>query len=132
MLFKIILMGLALLILLLHHIVLKRIRTEQTDEFVHMNLGNQTLERLVAEWNHLIEAKQDIRSMAVRSERELTNMITSRSHDLRTPLTAIIGYIQLLEKEDLPSKDRQAYVSIVHARATQLYNLIQSFLVYQL
>lgn len=138
MLFTIIVITLVLLILLLRYISLmvemKRVRNElerirfaKTDEYVHINLGHRTLEQLVSELNELIESKQEIRGEAVRSERELTNMITSMSHDLRTPLTAIIGYIQLLEQSDINGDEYKHYVTIIHNRATQLHALVQSF-----
>lgn len=138
MLFIIIVIVLVLLILLLRYISLtlemkqvrnelERIRLAKTDEYVQMNLSHRTLEQLVSELNELIESKQEIRGEAVRSERELTNMITSMSHDLRTPLTAIIGYIQLLEQSDIHAEDYKRYVAIIHTRATQLHALVQSF-----
>lgn len=48
------------------------------------------------------------------------------SHDLRTPLTAIIGYLQLLEKEKL-SENERAYLAAAHQRAQHLEKLINNF-----
>lgn len=138
MFLTIIILSFLLLILLWRHLFiykemnrvtseLKRIRLTRTDEYVHMTLADHTLEQLVVEINHLIEDKQDVMGTAVRNERELTNMITSMSHDLRTPLTAMIGYIQLLKQDNLNSQDRAHYLTIVHRRAQQLHALIQSF-----
>ncbi len=106
---------------------LKRIRMEQTNEYVQITIGHQAVERLAVEINQLIEEKQDILGSAVQGEQELAGMITGMSHDLRTPLTAIIGYVQLLEDEAITPEERSYYLSIVRGRANQLHALIQSF-----
>lgn len=106
---------------------LRQIRMSETNELVQIDLGNQAVEDLAHEINILIKNKQKIRGEAIRTEHELHAMITSMSHDLRTPLTAMIGYLQLLEDTDTSMNDQKRYVSIVHERAEQLYTLIQSF-----
>lgn len=106
---------------------LERIRAEQTNEYIQINVGHQVVERLAVEINQLIEEKQEVRGSAVRAERELAGMITSMSHDLRTPLTAIIGYVQLLEDPAITPETRAHYLAIVRGRASQLHALIQSF-----
>lgn len=106
---------------------IQRIRKSKTNERVQITLGYQTTERLAAEINALIEEKQEVRGEAIRSEQELTEMITSMSHDLRTPLTAIIGYVQLLDQPNITAEERAQYTSIVHGRANQLQAFIQSF-----
>lgn len=106
---------------------LERIRLEQTNEYVQINIGNQAVEKLAAEINKLIEEKQEVRGSAVRAQQELSGMITGMSHDLRTPLTAIIGYVQLLEDPAITPETRAHYLSIVRGRASQLHALIQSF-----
>ncbi len=106
---------------------LERIRTKGTDERLQIKLGNRTTERLAVEINALMDEKQEVRGGAIRREKELTEMITSMSHDLRTPLTAIIGYVQLLDKPEITLEEHTRYTSIVYGRASQLQALIQSF-----
>lgn len=106
---------------------LKRLNPDQTDEHLQIALIDQTLEALVVEINEVITSRQQIKGAAIRSERELNHMITSMSHDLRTPLTAMMGYIQLLERKDLTDADYTRYLSIIESRAKQLHALIQNF-----
>lgn len=106
---------------------LKRIRKAQTKEKITITFGNQTIEQLAQQLNFLIDDKLESQRETIRTERQLTEMIASMSHDLRTPLTAIIGYIQLLEKEEISSEDRTHYITIIKTRAKQLHALIQSF-----
>ena len=59
----------------------------------------------------------------MKPRREVANI----SHDLRTPLTSVIGYIQLLEDEDLSEEEREKYKEILLSRAKSLEGLIEGF-----
>jgi signal transduction histidine kinase len=64
-------------------------------------------------------------SEKVKSERMKVELITNVSHDLKTPLTSIISYLDLLSKEDgLPQRANE-YVGILVQKAERLNNLIQ-------
>jgi len=58
------------------------------------------------------------------SERLKVDLITNVSHDLKTPLTSIIGYIDLLKKEQLPEQAVE-YVNILSEKAYRLRTMIQ-------
>lgn len=62
-----------------------------------------------------------------RKEQDLRRQITNVSHDLRTPLTSILGYLQLLGQEDLPEEKRREYLAVVENRARTLQALITAF-----
>lgn len=62
-----------------------------------------------------------------RKEQDLRRQIANVSHDLRTPLTSILGYLQLLEQEDLPQEKRREYLAVVESRARTLQALITAF-----
>jgi signal transduction histidine kinase len=53
-----------------------------------------------------------------------TELITNVSHDLRTPLTSIITYTELLKTPDLTEEDREAYVQIIDRKSKRLKVLI--------
>lgn len=60
------------------------------------------------------------------SERTKNELITNIAHDLRTPLTSIIGYLELLSlKKDLPDEQRGQYIDIAYAKAKKLETLIE-------
>ncbi|WP_314067582.1 HAMP domain-containing sensor histidine kinase [uncultured Vagococcus sp.] len=59
-----------------------------------------------------------------RSENLKTELLTNVSHDLRTPLTSIISYGDLLTKENLKEEDRQEYTAIINRKAMRMKNLI--------
>ena len=57
----------------------------------------------------------------------IRQQIANISHDLRTPLTSILGYLQLLEGDSLTVEERREYLGIVRGRAKALQSLITSF-----
>ncbi len=60
----------------------------------------------------------------VKSERMKTELITNVSHDLKTPLTAIITYVDLLKKEEDPQK-REEYLAVLERKSQRLKALIE-------
>jgi signal transduction histidine kinase len=61
----------------------------------------------------------------VRSRNMKTELITNVSHDLKTPLTAIITYVDLLKKEDLTDEERRSYVETLDKKSQRLKVLIE-------
>ena len=68
--------------------------------------------------------KQSMQAQA-RSERLKTELITNVSHDLRTPLTSIITYTDLLKADNLTDEERAKYVSILESKSLRLKTLIE-------
>ncbi len=61
----------------------------------------------------------------VKSERMKTELITNVSHDLKTPLTAITTYIELLKNREITQKEHDSYVEILEKKAMRLKVLIE-------
>lgn len=62
---------------------------------------------------------------AVKGERMKTDLITNVSHDLKTPLTSIVNYVDLLKKEDLNNEKAGEYVNILEEKSARLKQLIE-------
>ncbi len=60
----------------------------------------------------------------MRSERMKTELITNVSHDIKTPLTSIINYADLLKKEDIQNKAAAEYIDVIDRQASRLKKLI--------
>lgn len=88
---------------------------------------NSSAEALIAAVNGLLELRQADEADYRRREAALRRQIANVSHDLRTPLTSILGYLQLLEGEHLSQEERTEYLNIVEGRAKALQTLITSF-----
>ena len=61
----------------------------------------------------------------VKSQRMKTELITNVSHDLKTPLTAITTYIDLLKKEDITEEERRSYIDTLERKSLRLKVLIE-------
>lgn len=61
----------------------------------------------------------------VKSQRMKTELITNVSHDLKTPLTAITTYVELLKKEDLTEEERKSYIETLEKKSLRLKVLIE-------
>lgn len=83
-------------------------------------------EELLVCLNDLLELRQRERADYRRKEQALRQQIANVSHDLRTPLTSILGYLQLLEGGLSPEK-RQEYFQVIEGRARTLQTFIASF-----
>ena len=61
----------------------------------------------------------------IKSERLKTELITNVSHDIKTPLTSIINYIDLLKKEDIKNEKANEYIEILDSKSQRLKKLIE-------
>ena len=61
----------------------------------------------------------------VKSSRMKTELITNVSHDLKTPLTAITTYVELLKKEDITEEERNSYIETLEKKAARMKVLIE-------
>lgn len=60
-----------------------------------------------------------------RAERMKTELITNVSHDIKTPLTSIVNYVDLLEKEDIQPEKAKEYVDVLNRQAARLKKLTE-------
>ena len=94
---------------------------------VSMAAPNAAAEELLTAINTLLDLREQEEGDYRRQERAIRQQITNISHDLRTPLTSILGYLQLLEGEGLTAEERREYLAIVQGRAKTLQSMIVSF-----
>lgn len=62
---------------------------------------------------------------AMQNEKMKTELITNVSHDLKTPLTSIINYVDLLQKCDIPDETAQSYLQVLSEKSDRLKHLIE-------
>ncbi|CEK29917.1 sensor signal transduction histidine kinase [[Clostridium] sordellii] len=105
---------------------LDNIENDKTRVKLQVNLKYKYIEELSQKINYLIKRQSIIIANTKEQENKLKAFIVSISHDLRTPLTSIKGYIQLLEKEISETKKRN-YISIVKKKIQILNDLINDF-----
>lgn len=61
----------------------------------------------------------------MRSERFKTELITNVSHDLKTPLTSIVSYVDLLKKEEIENENAQEYIEVLDRQSKKLRKLTE-------
>ena len=61
----------------------------------------------------------------LKSERMKAELITNVSHDLKTPLTSIINYVDLLKKEEVPGEKAQEYIEVLDRKSQRLKKLTE-------
>ena len=105
--------------------------TQDTNSPVFLSTRDAHARRLAAELNvHLKELRRQ-RQRFQQGDTELKNAITNISHDLRTPLTAIQGYLDLLEREEQPENTRR-YLDSIQNRMEAMTRLTEELFRYSL
>ncbi|MDF2845378.1 MAG: phoR2 [Herbinix sp.] len=88
---------------------------------------DKNLELLLKKINELYLARQEERIAYQRREIQIRREIENISHDLRTPLTSILGYVDLIQNDDLEENEKEEYLQIIKKRAKVLQGFIQDF-----
>lgn len=101
---------------------LRHLRTgELTDKLTDMPTG--VLSTMAEDINSLGDGMQSALQNAIRAERMKSELITNVSHDLKTPLTSILNYSDLLCQEHLTPEEANDYAKIIHQKSLRLKNL---------
>lgn len=100
-----------------------------TNTLIDISCGDRCMRDLADSLNQQLENLQKERHRFHQGDLELKNAITSISHDLRTPLTAIFAYLDLLNREEINEKVRR-YLAQIQNRANVLKNLTEELFHY--
>lgn len=130
----------SVLLLIGKNILLKRSMDEICAEFKeHLLVDTNTLvsissndahvKKLASEINVQLRLLREQRHRYLTGDRELKDAVTNISHDLRTPLTAICGYLDLLEREDKPETVGR-YLSLIENRVEAMTQLTEELFRY--
>ena len=92
-----------------------------------MAAPNAAAEELLTAVNELLSLREKEAGDYRRQEQAIRQQIANISHDLRTPLTSILGYLQLLEGDTLTPEERREDLGIVPGRAKTPQNPLVSF-----
>jgi signal transduction histidine kinase len=87
-------------------------------------IGRSVFAKLAEDINQMKHGVKQSQNAQAKSERLKTELITNVSHDLRTPLTSIITYSDLLKNPELTEDERNAYIEIIDRKSKRLKVLI--------
>jgi signal transduction histidine kinase len=99
----------------------------KTNKKIDITLIDQDIEYLGVEVNRLIDLYVMENRKRVLFEKEQRQAVANMSHDLRTPLTSIIGYIQIANNENLSEVEKEELLAIAFDRAKRLERLLNDF-----
>lgn len=101
----------------------------QAERHLNLSVPDGELERLAVEINEYISCHyQELEKLKSSSE-EIRKEITYISHDLRTPLTSILGYMELLFDDSMTTEQKEIY-EVIHRRSYQLRDLVEQLYEY--
>lgn len=107
-------------------IELKEIVDNESNQKLHSRTGSVDRE-LINEINQMLEIVNNSRIHFNRKNHEIEQMMTNISHDLRTPLTSALGYIEMLENNDMSQEEREEALHVIGMRMRRLKELIDAF-----
>ena len=128
-------LGLGIKVALLRHGIkglrrdLVERRGQDTNTLLSLPCRDRELRRLASALNQELRALRQERLRYQQGDKELKEAVVNISHDLRTPLTAISGYLQLLQGQDLPP-DTRRYLEQIDGRAQAMKRLTEELFRY--
>mgnify|MGYP000656467146 CR=1 FL=1 len=102
---------------------------EDTNVLLGISSRDKHARALAAALNRELRELRRLRWKYMSGDRELKEAVTNISHDLRTPLTAICGYLELLERED-KSEAAEKYLAYIGERAEAMRRLTEELFCY--
>lgn len=105
---------------------LHEIIKSESNQKIHRRIGVIDRE-LVNEINIMLELVNSSRINYNRKNHEIEQMMTNISHDLRTPLTSALGYIDMVENSKMSDTEKDEALHIIQLRLMRLKELIDSF-----
>ena len=108
---------------------LQRYIENETNTLIDIPSNDHDVRMLADAINRELRLLRKQRNQFQNGDRELKEAVTNISHDLRTPLTAISGYLELLNREDKP-ENIQRYLSIIAERTEEMKALTEELFRY--
>jgi signal transduction histidine kinase len=107
---------------------LNEILNNASQEKLLVQTDHKELRQLLVGINSLLELVQRTQGDYTKKEISIRKMLSNISHDLKTPLTVVLGYIETIKlNEELNIEEREALVSKVHSKTLEVIELINKF-----
>ncbi len=130
-----------LIISLVYHIIYRRqveglsrqtafLNEKKTELKINTDLNAKELKSLAAEIRRLNDSFNETKISLMKQDAALRETITNLSHDIRTPLTSLDGYFQLLASEKIDQDKKEHYLGIIRNRIESLNSMLDELFTY--
>ncbi|WP_455682961.1 sensor histidine kinase [Thomasclavelia sp.] len=99
----------------------------KTNAVINADFIDTDLIDLINMINRYIKKCTDVENRDKISKDSLRNTILNMSHDVRTPLTSVQGYLHLLEMEEISNRKKKMYLKVIKDRTELLHNMMENF-----
>ena len=106
---------------------IKKIKFVDTNALITTTNSNKELCKLLHEVNQMMESFRKLEVEIEKKNSNLQKTIINISHDLKTPLTSALGYVEILQKYDLSKDEQKKYETIIIDKLKRLSQLIEDF-----
>lgn len=106
---------------------LYQLNEDKTAKKIDISYHDGDFEELAMEINHQIDLTKKAKAKKRATENELKQAISHISHDIRTPITSIMGYIQFLESDEISSEMKKEYIQTIKNSTGRLKVLLEDF-----
>lgn len=103
--------------------------SNESNTLISISTNDKHIKHFVAKLNKQLRLMREKRRRLQNGDLELKEAVTNITHDLRTPLTAICGYLDLLKRED-KSEDASRYIKVIENRTEALKQLTEELFRY--
>lgn len=110
------------------HDKLSSIMAEGSHERLLLFSSNVELQSVLIDLNRLLDVNHKGSIERVKLEKSMRNMLSNISHDLKTPLTVVLGYIETIQQdEQMPAEERERMMNTIHQKANEVIHLMNKF-----
>lgn len=107
---------------------LRKVVNEETGERLLLNTEDKYIKSLLIQINRLLDHNQKIKGNCNSIELSMRKMLSNISHDLKTPLTVILGYIEIIHNDkSLTSENIMGLLKTVNLKTVEVLELINRF-----
>ncbi|MEC1439951.1 HAMP domain-containing histidine kinase [Bacillus sonorensis] len=101
---------------------------EHAADQILLGTDDKVLRALLVQINLFVEEHQHITARFAKTEQSMKRMLTNMSHDLKTPLTVVLGYIEAIQNDsDMAEEERERLLEKLYQKTGEIIQLMNSF-----
>lgn len=107
---------------------LKKMSKETTLEQILLSTNDKAIQNLLVQMNEFFDRYKQSSAQLKKTEQSIKKMLSNVSHDLKTPLTVVLGYIETIQQDSRrPVEEQKRLLNKIHHKTLEIIHLINSF-----